>query len=227
MPKGTSNPPTEASVGERIKTSRTGLVQIIFTDDTKLVIGPNSSLVIEAYLLRSENTVSKFAVKAFGGTFRFITGKSPKQAYSITTPTGTIGIRGTSLDIVVRRNSTDLVLFSGEVELCGNRGCIRVKDACGLARAPRNADVRQERSLEQRNRQIRARFPYIVSQRPLRRDFRVATRSCGDIQKVRLRNESREPREPPEAREPPDPPDPPEPPDPPGDDDDDNDDDDG
>jgi len=200
------------SIGELIKTGRTGLVQIIFTDDTRLVIGPNSSLVIEAYLLRSENTVSKFAVKAFGGTFRFITGKSPKQAYSITTPTGTIGIRGTSLDIVVRRNSTDLVLFSGEVELCGNRGCILVKDACGLARAPRNADVSLERSLERRNRQISARFPYIVSQAPLRRDFHVSTRSCGEIPDARIRlrrDETREPREPREAPAPQDPKNPP------------------
>ncbi len=202
------------SIGELIKTGRTGLVQIIFTDDTKLVIGPNSSLVVEAYLLRSKKTVSKFAIKALGGTFRFITGKSPKQAYSITTNSATIGVRGTSLDLTVRRNSTDLVLFSGEVELCGNDRCIRVKDACSLARAPRNADVNLERSPERRNRQISARFPYIVSQAPLRRDFHVSTRSCGDIPDARIRlrreSETREPRaspapEPAESNNPADP----------------------
>ena len=191
------------SIGERIETGRRGQVQLVFTDDTKLVVGPNSSLVIEAYLFRSKSIVNKFAVKALGGSFRFISGKSPKQAYSIKTPTGTIGIRGTSFDLAVRRSSTDLVLFSGEAELCGNGGCIRLKEACGLARAPRNADVNQERSLERRNRQILARFPYIASQAPLRRDFRVSTRSCGDLAETRfrLRRGSGEEREPPEPRE--------------------------
>ena len=194
------------SIGERIKTGRSGQVQLVFTDDTKLVVGPNSSLVIETYLLRSKSIVNKFAVKALGGSFRFISGKSPKQAYSIQTPTGTIGVRGTSFDLAVRRRSTDLLLFSGEAEICGNGRCIRVKEACGLARAPRNADVRQERSLERRNRQILARFPYIVSQAPLRRDFRVSTRSCGDLADTRFRlrrgsGEEREPREPREPRE--------------------------
>ena len=180
------------SIGERIKTGRTGQVQIIFTDDTRLVIGPNSSLVVEAYLLRSKKTVSKFAIKAFGGTFRFITGKSSKQAYSIKTPTATIGIRGTSFDFAVRRmGETDLILFSGEAEICGNGGCVRLKKACSFASAPRNDDVRLVRSQEWRNGRIRKRFPYIVSQAPLRQDFRVSTRSCGDLQKVLLKSEPR------------------------------------
>lgn len=180
------------SIGERIKTGSSGQVQLVFTDDTKLVVGPNSSLVIEAYLLRSKSTVSKFAVKALGGSFRFITGKSPKGAYSIKTPAATIGVRGTSFDVTVgRRGGADVVLFSGEAEICGNGGCVQLKEACSLARAPRNADVSVVRSQEQRNQQIRARFPYIVSQAPLRRDFRVSTRSCGDVQKVQLKADPR------------------------------------
>ena len=180
------------SIGERIKTGRSGQVQLVFTDDTKLVVGPNSSLVIEAYLLRSKSTVSKFAVTALGGSFRFISGKSPKQAYSIKTPTATIGVRGTSFDISVRRRGdTDVVLFTGEAEVCGNGGCVRLKDACSLANAPRIAAVDEVRSRDQRNRRLRERFPYVVSQAPLRRDFRVPTRSCGNIQKARLQTNPR------------------------------------
>jgi len=180
------------SVGERIKTGSSGQVQLLFTDDTKLVVGPNSSLVIETYLLRSKNTVSKFAIKALGGSFRFITGKSSKKAYSIKTPTATIGIRGTSFDLTVgRMGGAEIVLFSGEAEICGNGGCVRLKKACSFASAPRNDDVRLVRSQEWRNGRIRKRFPYIVSQAPLRQDFRVSTRSCGDLQKVLLKSEPR------------------------------------
>ena len=178
------------SVGERIKTGSSGQVQLLFTDDTKLVVGPNSSLVIETYLLRSKKTVSKFAIKALGGTFRFITGKSSKKAYSIKTPAATIAVRGTSFDLTVgRMGGAEIVLFSGEAEICGNGGCVRLKGACSLASAPRKADVNLVRSQKQRNQKIRDRFPYIVSQAPLRQDFRVSTRSCGDLQKVLLKSE--------------------------------------
>ena len=167
-------------VGERIKTGRTGQVQLIFTDDTKMVIGPNSSLVIEAYLLSSRSTVEKLAINALGGSFRFITGKSRKQAYSITTPTGTIGIRGTGLDLAVRSSFTDLVLLVGVAELCSAGGCVLEDKICGMVRAPRTGGAREVRSLKRRNRLIRARFPYIVSQRRLRREFQLPTTSCRD-----------------------------------------------
>ena len=180
------------SIGERIKTDSGGQVQLVFTDDTKLVVGPNSSLVIEAYLFRSKSTVNKFAVKALGGSFRFITGNSPKKAYSIKTPAATIGVRGTSFDFTVGRGGgAEIVLFSGEAEVCGNGGCVQLKDPCSLASAPRKADVSVVRSQEQRNRKIRRQFPYIVSQAPLRRDFHVSTRSCGDLQKAKLQAEPR------------------------------------
>ena len=191
-------------LGERITTDRSGQVQLIFTDDTKLVIGPNSSLVIEAYLLSSRTTVEKFAINALGGSFRFISGKSRKQAYSITTPTATIGIRGTGFDLAVRRSFTELLLLFGEPELCSDDGCIRFNDPGSLARAPRTGSASLESSVKRRNRIIRARFPYIVSQRRLRREFRVSTRDCGDLEKPGARDEH-DPRERPERpqREPP------------------------
>lgn len=193
------------SIGDIIKTGRGGQVQLVFTDDTKLVVGPNSSLVIDTYLLRSKSIVDSFAVKALGGTFRVITGKSPKKAYSVRTPAAAIGIRGTSFDLAIRRRSTDLLLFSGEVDLCGTVNCVLLKDACSLANAPRNGDASLENSAKRRNRQINARFPYTVSQTRLLPEFRVSTKSCGDLQKAEFRHEPpgpREPREPRERREP-------------------------
>jgi hypothetical protein len=199
-------------VGERIDTDRAGQVQFLFTDGTKLVVGPRSSLVIEAYLLRSQNTVERLRATALGGTFRFITGRSPKQAYSFKTPAAAITVRGTSFDLTVRRNRDDLLLYSGELEFCDARGCVLVTESCSLATARRNADVRLETSRERRNLEIRASFPYAMSQVRLRSDFRVSTRGCGDIigPQPALRQGSegesepreREPEEPEEPEEP-------------------------
>jgi hypothetical protein len=65
-----------------------------FRDETKLVVGPNSTMVIDAFVFSDQNTARQISINAVKGAFRFITGKSPKDVYSITTPTATIGVRG-------------------------------------------------------------------------------------------------------------------------------------
>ncbi len=80
--------------GDRIVTDRIGNAQIKFRDDTKLVVGPNSTLVIDAFVFNKDDTARQVSINALRGAFRFISGKSPKDVYKITTPTATIGIRG-------------------------------------------------------------------------------------------------------------------------------------
>jgi len=172
---------TEVAMGDQIKTNRNGRVELIFSDETKLVVGPNSAMVIESYLLRSDNKANSFTVRALGGSFRFITGKSEKTAYKIKTPTATIGIRGTSFDMsVTRRGNTDLILFSGAAEMCNNISCVTVERQCGLARAPRLEPTRVIRDDKFRDARIYTHFPYILSQEQLDPRFHVAETGCGD-----------------------------------------------
>lgn len=173
-------------MGDRIRTNRNGEVQLLFSDDTRLVVGRNSSLVIEAYLLRSNSRANNFTVRALGGTFRMLTGKSDKQAYKIRTPTATIGIRGTSFDFSVRRNGeTAVMLFEGEARICGRTGRCRILNRrCSIAQAPRKEDVRLLREKQSRNAEIKRSFPYAVSQQSLRRDFRVNTKGCSEIARI-------------------------------------------
>ncbi len=80
--------------GDRITTDNVGNTQIKFRDDTKLVVGPNSTLVIDAFVFDKNDTARQVSISAIKGAFRFISGKSPKDVYRITTPTATIGVRG-------------------------------------------------------------------------------------------------------------------------------------
>ena len=80
--------------GDHIITGPVGEAQVKFRDDTKLVIGPNSMMVIDAFVFNNDNTARQISIDPVRGAFRFITGKSPKDAYSIITPTATIGVRG-------------------------------------------------------------------------------------------------------------------------------------
>ena len=40
-----------------------------------------------------DESAGRFAINALSGTFRFTTGRAPKDRYVIETPTGTIGVR--------------------------------------------------------------------------------------------------------------------------------------
>jgi hypothetical protein len=80
--------------GDKINTDQIGQAQIKFRDNTKLVVGPNSTLVIDAFVFNKDNSARQVSISALRGAFRFISGNSPKDVYKITTPTATIGIRG-------------------------------------------------------------------------------------------------------------------------------------
>ena len=79
--------------GDKVITGARGEAQVRFRDNTKLVIGPNSMMVIDAFIFE-DDTARKISINAVRGAFRFISGNSPKDAYTITTPTATIGVRG-------------------------------------------------------------------------------------------------------------------------------------
>jgi hypothetical protein len=174
---------TDVFIGDRVVTDAKGLVQIRFSDKTKLVVGPRSALVIEDYLLREDGSGGKFAINALSGTFRFVTGGAPKDRYKITTPTGTIGVRGTAFDLNVHEDHYSLLLFHGAVVMCNNAGkCVTVDDFCDVGMADLsdakllgNTDdfVGAERV------SMRGMFPWAVSESDLMNPFWVArAREC-------------------------------------------------
>ncbi|QQR35177.1 FecR domain-containing protein [Devosia oryziradicis] len=163
----------DVSVGEKIVTGPSGLVQIVFDDDTRLVVGPRSSLLIENYLMASSNTAQQLTVNALGGSFRFITGNSPKPAYSIRTPTAAIAVRGTEFDIVVEPGNTKVMLYEGALEICNSADtCQQVTRKCEVAVASNN-----DASLFVRSDPLRTplslEFRYARFQAPLLAPFRV------------------------------------------------------
>ena len=114
-----------------------GNVQIVFVDETKLVVGPNSTLVVDRFLLRGGNRAGKFSVAALRGTFRFISGHSAKNAYDIKTTNATIGIRGTAFDFTSGR-ATLVAVHVGRVNMCAYGKCESIDDHCGVGRAANN-----------------------------------------------------------------------------------------
>jgi hypothetical protein len=176
------------AVGDIVRTGRGGEAQIIFTDQTRIVVGPNSSLRIDEALFRNNNTARRLTVSALGGTFRFISGESASRAYAVRTPTATMGIRGTAFDFTVTgTDSTDLVVYDGEVRFCGDRRqCAVVPGGCNTVTLARdNAFVLPE-TVEEKTARLSENFPYLRSQARLLPPFQLGADGCSDENEVIL-----------------------------------------
>lgn len=178
--------------GDKINTGPVGQAQIKFMDNTKLVVGPNSSMVIDAFVFDEKSTAKKVTINVTKGVFRFFTGTSPKDAYSIITPTATIGVRGTQFDIAIEKEGTTRVAnFEGSTKICHHgvgqtvadpNSCVVQTDLCSLSISrPGDANVLtyNNKDTEFRNRQLKYYFKYVRDQSPLLDDFKVDLRSCG------------------------------------------------
>lgn len=163
----------DISLGEQVVTGSSGQVQIVFSDQTRLVVGPGSALTIESYLFNGA-TADKFAINALAGSFRFISGHSPKAAYSINTPTASIAVRGTKFDFNVTRARTDLMLYQGGVLLCSTSGqCQELNNFCDLGAV--DASVSQLiRHSDPVHPELSETFRYARFQTPLLSEFRVS-----------------------------------------------------
>jgi hypothetical protein len=82
-------------------------------DSTNLSLGPNATLKLDRTVFDDEHHYREVAIRMTSGAFRFVTGHSDKAAYKITTPLATIGVRGTTLDILSQRGQTIVNLQDG------------------------------------------------------------------------------------------------------------------
>jgi FecR protein len=160
----------------------TGNVQIMLSDGTKLVVGSNSSLLIEKFLMRGGSTARKVSINALRGTFRFITGRSAKSAYDIRTANATIGIRGTGFDFSVTK-TTLVAVHEGRVKLCGrNRSCVDLNQGCDVGETKRYKNDKTKKLFgTAKAESLTSRLPYAISQNSLSKQFRLNTNACRNV----------------------------------------------
>jgi hypothetical protein len=169
---------------ERINTSASGLGEFRFSDGTKFAVGKNSSVVIDRFIYNGSKTFNQLTLNAARGSFRWISGKSKSEAYEIVTPAGTIGIRGTRLDIFVGPGGvTSVVLLSGAARFCGSNGCQDLRRRCDVVVATPGGGVSEASRV---NRDIFATvgtdeaFPFLSGRQRLSRGFQSTFGgSCG------------------------------------------------
>src|SRR5215470_5101133 len=99
---------------EVVRTATDSDARLVFRDDTNLLLGPGSTLKLDRTVF-DDPKPGDIAIKLTAGAFRFVTGNSNKEAYEIKTPIVTMGVRGTTLDILVKKRRNIIVLRSGKV----------------------------------------------------------------------------------------------------------------
>jgi hypothetical protein len=112
---------------QHIRTGANSAAQLLFLDETALTVGPNSALVLDKAVFDPDKKTGELSVRAVSGAFRFVSGSSPSANYTIKTPAGTIGVRGTWFDVAISGDVIRLLVRRGSVEFCNvARQCMRV-----------------------------------------------------------------------------------------------------
>jgi hypothetical protein len=102
---------------ERVRTGAASSAQLLFVDKTTVSIGPQAEITLDKFIYDPNRGVGVVALDTVRGSFRFITGSQNPNRYSIKTPVGTLGIRGTIVNLLVQGDKTIVGLSEGQATL--------------------------------------------------------------------------------------------------------------
>ena len=106
---------------QKIRTGVESAADLIFLDDSELVIGERAEVTIDEFVYDPDTNVAKGAVNVAKGVLRFASA-SAKLDVSLKTRTATIGIRGTVFDVLASSRSTEIAVLEGAVEVVSRFG---------------------------------------------------------------------------------------------------------
>jgi hypothetical protein len=127
-------------LNEVVRTGVDSLAKLVFVDSTNLAVGPISRVTLDRFVYQGTPSAEKVAVNLAKGVFRFTTGSLDKRAYTITTPTAAIGVRGTVLDIDARSAQTRVTLVEGQALVCPRRAGITFEQQAANCAAGRHCE---------------------------------------------------------------------------------------
>ncbi len=94
----------EIRQADTIKTDRHGYVGLVFSDDTRISMGPNTEIAVDDYLFQPLDKRLSFIVRLIRGTVSFISGQITRlapESVQLVMPEATIGVRGTHVLVKV------------------------------------------------------------------------------------------------------------------------------
>jgi hypothetical protein len=102
-------PGSELYANETVRTGNLGRADLVFVDKTNLTVGPASEVRLDKFVYDPSGSSGQVVMQMSRGAFRFVTGTQEHRVYKVSTPYGTLGVRGTVVEMIVqpKRNKRD------------------------------------------------------------------------------------------------------------------------
>src|ERR1700691_3188874 len=87
---------------ETVRTGDSAVADLVFIDNTNLSVGPISEVRLDKFVYDPNGSSGRVVLQATKGAFRFVTGSQDHRAYEVRTPFGSLGVRGTVVELVIK-----------------------------------------------------------------------------------------------------------------------------
>jgi hypothetical protein len=100
---------SEIYANQTVRTGNRGMADLVFLDKTNLSVGPTSEVRLDKFVYDPTGSSGSVVIQATRGSFRWVTGSQAKHAYQVSTPHGSLGVRGTVVELLVNKPGEDCV----------------------------------------------------------------------------------------------------------------------
>ncbi|MGH6933846.1 MAG: FecR family protein [Dongiaceae bacterium] len=108
---------------ERLETVEAGALHVRLLDNTVVRLGSATSMVLDEFVYRPNESSLSFLATVSRGVCRFITGRTVTKNFSVQTPTASIAARGTEFSVWVTADGTTTIwVQDGQVEVTPRLG---------------------------------------------------------------------------------------------------------
>jgi hypothetical protein len=108
---------SEVFQNQLVRTGKDSTARLQFLDETDLSLSPFTQVTLDRFVYDPDKKTGRVILNVPRGLVRFVTGSMEKQSYTIRTPIGTLGVRGTIFDLLVRSDRMTVRLLEGGVDL--------------------------------------------------------------------------------------------------------------
>jgi hypothetical protein len=108
---------SEVFQNQLVRTGKDSTARLQFLDETDLSLSPFTQVTLDRFVYDPDKKTGRVILNVPRGLVRFVTGSMEKQSYTIRTPIGTLGVRGTIFHLLVRSDRMTVLLLDGGVDV--------------------------------------------------------------------------------------------------------------
>ena len=124
---------SEVFQNQLVRTGKASTARLQFLDETDLSLSPFTQVSLDRFVYDPDKKTGRVVVNVPRGLVRFVTGSLEKQSYTIRTPIATIGVRGTTFDLLVGSDRLTMLLRDGGVDVTVRPRRVYVLDRANTA----------------------------------------------------------------------------------------------